>query len=305
MNKPQVALFIYKSADEALLKIIRDLAKKYLEPLKDKPWYDLAVENYELATLSFLDIFKKQAIKYSDLIKNKDIYNKNTKINQRKYKTKEYLDDLYNLVIVDDIKDVLVDMSVDFEKELQQAYEKQNNQLVIAAAKLTSKDIGFKFNFNKFDKHTRDYLRDKSIKWAKQVQETTEKSIKKILVKGFEDGLGSYDIADLIKEDTNFSFRRSEAIARTEVISSSNYADSVMYGIDENIIGKEWSSTSGSRTRESHASANGQKVKKDRPFIVGGEKLNHPGDNSLGASAKNVINCRCTTLPIFKGGKLK
>ena len=139
---------------------------------------------------------------------------------------------------------------------------------------------------------------------AKQVQGTTEKSIKRILVKGFEEGLSSYDVANSIRGDTNFSYKRSETIARTEVISSSNYADNVIYDIDENIIGKEQSATSGGRARESHPSANGQRVKKGKPFIVGGEKLNHPEDNSLGVSTKNVINCRCTTLPIFKGEKI-
>ncbi len=305
MDKPEVALFIYKSIEDTLSKLIKELAKKYLLPLKDKPWYKLALKEYEDWTIEYLDILTNQSKKYTDLIKNTDIYNKNVKVNAKKYRTEEYLDKLFNYVVVDDVKDVLVDMSKDFETELQLAYAKQNRQLVIASARLTSKDIGFKFNFNKFDQHTRDYLSDKSIKWAKQVQETTEKSIKQILVKGFEEGLGSYEVADLIQADTNFSYRRSEAIARTEIISSCNYADNAMYSIDDNIIGKTWSATGDGRTRGSHSSANGQKVKKDKPFIVGGSKLMHPGDNSLGAPAHEVINCRCTTFAIFKGESLK
>lgn len=305
VNKPKVALSIYKSIDKALLKIIRDLAKKYLKPLKDKPWYNLALKEYEEWTIELLELLDKQSRSYSDLIKGKELFKENIKISNFNYSTDEYLDNLHNKVVVDDVRDALVEMEDDFEKELLLIYEKKNSQLVLEAAKLTSKDIGFKFNFNKFDKYTRDYLREKSIKWAKQVQGTTEKSIKKILVRGFEEGLGSYDIADLIREDTNFSYRRSEAIARTEIISSSNYADDSIYAIDENIIGKQWSSTGDSRTRQSHSDANGQKVKKDKPFMVGGEKLKHPGDNSLGASARNVINCRCTTLPVFKGESLK
>lgn len=304
VNKPEVAFFIYKSIDEALLKIIKDLAKKYLKPLKDKPWYKAALRSYEEWTINLLDIFKGQAKKYSDLIRNSKLFNKNLKVNDKKYKTDEYLDELYNLVVVDGIKDVLVEMSTDFEKELQLAYEKQNKQLVIEAAKLTSKDIGFKFNFNQFNKLTKDYLEEKSIKWAKQVQQTTEKSIKKILVRGFEEGLGSYDIANNIQADTNFSYRRSEAIARTEIISSCNYTDNLIYDIDENVIGKEWSSTGDSRTRKSHSSANGQRVKKDKPFTVGGYKLMYPGDSSLGSPASEIINCRCTTFPIFKGEKI-
>ena len=33
----------------------------------------------------------------------------------------------------------------------------------------------------------------------------------------------------------------------------------------------------------------------DQPFVVGGERLMHPGDGSFGASAGNIVNCRCTS----------
>ena len=102
-----------------------------------------------------------------------------------------------------------------------------------------------KFDFNRYDKLTRNYLRDKKIKWAKQVQKTTEKIIKQILVQGFEDGLGSYDIADMIAENAGFNFARAETIARTEIIGSCNYADMVIHSLDDNIVAKKWSATAG------------------------------------------------------------
>jgi len=49
------------------------------------------------------------------------------------------------------------------------------------------------------------------------------------------------------------------------------------------------------RTPFSHVAADGQKVKIDENFTVGGQKLRIPGDTSLGASLANVINCRCTS----------
>lgn len=37
-----------------------------------------------------------------------------------------------------------------------------------------------------------------------------------------------------------------------------------------------------------------QTVKLNRPFLISGQQLRYPGDISLGASAGNVINCRCS-----------
>ena len=45
--------------------------------------------------------------------------------------------------------------------------------------------------------------------------------------------------------------------------------------------------------RDSHVSI----VDIDKPFIVSGEELMHPGDQSK-ASAGNVIQCRCAVLPV-------
>ena len=48
------------------------------------------------------------------------------------------------------------------------------------------------------------------------------------------------------------------------------------------------------RVRDEHWEADGQEVPNDEPFTVGGEEMMYPGDISLGASAWNVVNCRCT-----------
>ena len=61
---------------------------------------------------------------------------------------------------------------------------------------------------------------------------------------------------------------------------------------------KQWHNLGDSRVRDgenffNHLNAS-QVVKTSQPFIVSGEKLNYPGDTSLGASTGNVINCRCS-----------
>jgi uncharacterized protein with gpF-like domain len=61
---------------------------------------------------------------------------------------------------------------------------------------------------------------------------------------------------------------------------------------------KMWRAVLDSRTRITHAEADGQVVEFGRPFTVGGEKLRFPGDDGLGASIANTINCRCSSIII-------
>lgn len=60
-------------------------------------------------------------------------------------------------------------------------------------------------------------------------------------------------------------------------------------------ITKTWSAILDDHTRIEHALADDQTVKQDEPFIVGGESLMFPGDDSMGASLENILNCRCNT----------
>lgn len=74
------------------------------------------------------------------------------------------------------------------------------------------------------------------------------------------------------------------------------------------ILEKFWIRTHDARTREEHVEAGRQynesrSIPIDQPFIVGGEKMMHPGDTSLGASGHNIYNCRCTMGTVVKGFK--
>ena len=56
---------------------------------------------------------------------------------------------------------------------------------------------------------------------------------------------------------------------------------------------KVWITVGDNRVRDIHKKVEAQVRKLMEPFNAGGEKLMQPGDTSLGASAGNVINCRC------------
>jgi hypothetical protein len=62
---------------------------------------------------------------------------------------------------------------------------------------------------------------------------------------------------------------------------------------------KQWISTEDPRTRPTHVAADKQRTLLREPFRVGGASLLFPGD-PRGPGAE-VINCRCSMLPIVLG----
>ena len=92
-------------------------------------------------------------------------------------------------------------------------------------------------------------------------------------------------------------------IARTETTRVENSAKQSI-GDEGKRLGftmwKRWVATADERTRPDHAAADGQEVPNDEPFTVGGEQMMYPGDVSMGCSAWNIINCRCTIVNFIK-----
>jgi len=87
-------------------------------------------------------------------------------------------------------------------------------------------------------------------------------------------------------------------IARTETMTSVNFGQQVVYE-SEGVKQKEWTATQDERTRPDHLDADAQVVAIDEAFTVGGQQLEYPGDPR--GDAGNVINCRCTILPVIDG----
>ncbi len=67
-------------------------------------------------------------------------------------------------------------------------------------------------------------------------------------------------------------------------------------GVPTETIDKTWLTVGDERVRLAHVLANGQSRTENTAFTVAGENLRYPGDNSLGATIGNTINCRCSAL---------
>jgi len=97
-----------------------------------------------------------------------------------------------------------------------------------------------------------------------------------------------------------YSKSQAERLIRTEATNAANMATlqsaTDMFGQDN--LQKEWMTAIDGRERSAHRSADGQIVDFKEKFLVGGEQLFNPGDPA--GSAKNVVNCRCSTAPFPK-----
>ena len=102
-------------------------------------------------------------------------------------------------------------------------------------------------------------------------------------------------IQSIIEKNQTFYKWQSLRIARTETTTSSNFAAIKTAEQSDLVLDKVWISVQDNRTRITpydHFDMNNQKQELEKPFFVGGENIQYPGDAN--ASGGNTINCRCT-----------
>ncbi len=153
------------------------------------------------------------------------------------------------------------------------------------------------------NKRFAEWVRKYGLLKAKEINDTTHEALLRELQKVLSDSVDQGDglrvsIKKLLEACDgiydNMSKTRAETIARTESCSSVNYGAKETYK-SEGIEKKDWLSTPDDRTRDAHRDVKGP-VGIDEDFTVGGEKLSYPGDPK--GSAGNVIDCRCTIIPV-------
>jgi SPP1 gp7 family putative phage head morphogenesis protein len=136
------------------------------------------------------------------------------------------------------------------------------------------------------------------IAWAAQeIGETLSRDLAESLAEGFTAGEGIPELTDRVMGFFGDAVR-SERIARTETIASSNRGAIEGYQETGIVHKKEWLSALDERVRESHINANGQVVGIDEDFYVGAGHGPSPGAIGL---PEEDINCRCTVLPVIEG----
>jgi Phage Mu protein F like protein len=136
---------------------------------------------------------------------------------------------------------------------------------------------------------------------ALNITETTKAKLKLIMIKAEQEGLSIDGIVALI-DKSMLTEIRARRIARTEIVTAANVAGKLAAKDTGLNLRKGWLSTKDNRTRKHHVSIDGAIVGIDELFNLGnGVMMDTPGDRGgkngqLQTPAKEVVNCRCTTL---------
>lgn len=122
----------------------------------------------------------------------------------------------------------------------------------------------------------------------KTMNRVTE-DINKVLLKGYSDGWGHYDIANQLKQKfTQLSTYEARRIAQTEINTTRNYAQFNSL-LDDDMEYKIWMAARDSRVRPSHKKVDREIVPINETFSNG---LMYAGDKS--GKISEWINCRCS-----------
>ena len=161
-------------------------------------------------------------------------------------------------------------------------------------------NVGVKLNFAVIDRNqVAKMINNPLMNIALDENKTaTRQQIRRILTQAVVQGEGIQPTARKLRDRLNISGNRATKIARTETTKvmsqarNDGMAHAEKMGIE---LQKEWVATLDGRTRDSHASVDGETVDRDKPFSNG---LMYPGDPSGGA--EEVVNCRCTMVAKVK-----
>lgn len=161
------------------------------------------------------------------------------------------------------------------------------------------------------DTYVADYLNAAGNRLVRVPDEVYARVVGKI-ERGIRDGQPIPDVTRDVQEILTASGSalwpgRARTVARTETMGAVNAGVFRAAQVDAEARGdmapmKVWLATVDTRTRPTHRDADKQRTLLDSPFEVGGAQLLFPGDPR--GRAGEVINCRCSMLPVVLGETL-
>jgi len=169
-------------------------------------------------------------------------------------------------------------------------------------------ELGLDIDFSLGSPMANRYLAEKVSLFSSSVLSTKADQLRRTLTEGLANRESMQKLASRVQsvyDSVLTGGYQAEMIARTETIGSLNAGKMDAYSQGGVVQEKEWLSARSGNTRGAAASdqadhmhMDGQKVPMDVPFIDprSGARMMFPGDISLGAGGKDIINCRCSML---------
>lgn len=135
------------------------------------------------------------------------------------------------------------------------------------------------------------------------------KNVNRQFITAIMKGENVNDIIKRLQKTTELKLSDITRIARTQTTRLENMARQDVCDLAVKMgykTYKRWDTKIDGKERDAHAKVNGTIIEADKTFVVDGEKMMFPGDITFGASAGNVINCRCSmSIGIIKNGAFK
>lgn len=179
----------------------------------------------------------------------------------------------------------------DVYREFGPSSVKDGGTLGVAGARRAGAKIPDALRFDLDDPKVVAELEVRSSRFVTNVDDGTKEILRRVLARKDLEGASIDEMVEAIEDSIAFSTARAERIARTEVIGASN-AGALLGYVQAEVEKKVWlKDPDFSRIRPEHLEVDDAPIPVVEPFIVGGEEMMHPGDQS--ASPGLVINCLC------------
>lgn len=188
------------------------------------------------------------------------------------------------------------------QNEKLKAMTKNNvRQAYLTGLTLGMQETGSTIDFTLFEPNISRAVEERLTFFVGKVNTTTVNLLTREINSGIQAGESIEKIAQRVDKVFQYSRDfRSKRIAQTEVIGATNSGQLKAYA-EAGITEKEWVTARDELVRDSHR-IDGQTVDITGTFTTGlGSHLQYPGDRSSDAPAADIINCRCTVLPVKRG----
>lgn len=192
-------------------------------------------------------------------------------------------------------------------EEAKEAFEGATEAIVRAGFETATQRIDAETTFNPKDPSVKSAIQSLNAK-SEDIAATTRRRINAQIRQGIAENESVLEIQERVQrilrrmadgdENVQPRARRISSTTTTTAFEAGQRRSMEKAGM----AGKSWLSQRDSRVRRGHIEADGQAKRLGEPFMVRGkltrgkEELQFPGDPT--ARASNVVNCRCTTLPI-------